>query len=49
MSITTVLILNNVALGLGVVAIVALFWLLMKAEYKLAKHNESWMFKKKKK
>lgn len=48
MSITTVLILNNVALGLGVVAIVVLTWLLMKAEYKLAKHNESWMFKKKK-
>lgn len=49
MSITTVLILNNVALGLGVVAIVVLTWLLMKAEYKPAKHNESWMFKKKKK
>lgn len=49
MNITTVLVLNNVALGLGVVAIIALAWLLLKAEYKLAKHDESWIFKKKKK
>lgn len=40
-----VLILNNIALTIGVVSIVVLFALLVRSEYKLAKHNESWFFK----
>ncbi len=47
MTMQTCLILSTVGLGLGVVAIVSLLCLLLKAEYKLAKHDESWMFKRK--
>lgn len=41
------LIANVVGVSIAVVAIVSLVILLFKAEKKLAKHNESWMFKKK--
>lgn len=48
MTIETILILNSIALGLGVVAICVLMGLLIRSEYKLAKHNESWFFRRKK-
>lgn len=42
-----ILIINNIALGIGALAICVLMALLMRSEYKLAKHNESWFFKRK--
>lgn len=42
-----ILIANTVGLSLALVAIVALGVLLWRAEKKLAKHDESWMFKRK--
>lgn len=49
MSVETVLILNSVGLGLGVVAIVVLLGLLIRAERKLAPYGKSWMFKRRSK
>ena len=40
-----ILILNTIALSMGVVSIVVLMALLIRSEYKLAKYNESWFFK----
>lgn len=48
MSIETVLTLNNIGLGIGVVAIAVLMVLLIRSERKLAKYDESWFFKRKK-
>ena len=47
MTIETLLIINNVMLGIGVISMGVLFGLLVRSEYKLAKHNESWFFKRK--
>lgn len=41
------LIANMVVILIAIVAIVSLTVLLYKSEKKLARHNESWMFKKK--
>ena len=42
-----ILIANIVGLSLALVSVVVLGVLLWKAEKKLAKHGESWMFKRK--
>lgn len=42
-----ILIANIVGLSLALVSVVVLGVLLWKAEKKLAKHDESWMFKRK--
>lgn len=46
MSVETVLILNSVCLGLGVISIIVLMGLLIRAERKLAPYGKSWMFKR---
>ena len=43
----TILIANIVGLSLALVAVVVLGVLLWRDEKKLAKHNESWLFKRK--
>ena len=48
MGIETVLILNSVALGLGIIFMTVLLVLLFKAERKLAKYGESKFFIRKK-
>ncbi len=48
MGIETALILSTVGLAVGVVAITVLLGLLIRSEEKLAKHGESWFFRKKK-
>lgn len=47
MKIETILTLNSIMLGIGVLSICVLLGLLIRSEYKLAKHNESWFFKRK--
>lgn len=47
MTIETILTLNSIALGVGVIAICVLMGLLIRSERKLAKYNESWFFKRK--
>jgi hypothetical protein len=47
MDIIKVLILNTIALGMGVIMLCVLMALLIRSEYKLAKYNESWVFKPK--
>lgn len=47
MTIETLLILNSIALGIGVISMLALFVLLMRSERKLSKYGESWFFKRK--
>ena len=42
-----ILILNTIALSMGVVSIMILMALLIRSEYKLAKYGESWFFKRK--
>lgn len=49
MNITTILVLNSVMLCLAVVALSVLMVLLIRSEKKLAKHGESWFFKRKNK
>lgn len=49
MNITTVLVLNSVMLCVAVAALSVLMALLIRSEKKLAKHGESWFFKKKNK
>lgn len=49
MDIRTVLILNNVGLVIAIVARSVLLGLLIRSERKLAKYDESWFFKRKKK
>lgn len=46
-TIKAVLILNNIALGIGAAALAVCFLLWIRAEIKLAKHGESWFFKPK--
>lgn len=47
MTIETILTLNSITLGVGVIAICVFMGLLIRSEYKLAKYNESWFFKNK--
>lgn len=49
MDIKTLLVLNNIGLIIAVVALSVLMVLLIRSEKKLAKHGESWFFKKKNK
>lgn len=49
MEITTILVLNSVMLCVAVAALSVLMVLLIRSEKKLAKHGESWFFKKKNK
>lgn len=49
MDIRAVLILNNVGLVIAIVAMSVLLGLLIRSERKLAKYDESWFFKRKKK
>lgn len=49
MNITTILVLNSVVLFVAVVALSVLMALLIRSEKKLAKHGESWFFKRKNK
>jgi hypothetical protein len=44
---TTLLILNTIALAIGVLSLFTLMALLIRSEYKLAKYGESWFFKQK--
>ncbi len=46
MDITTILVLNSVMLCVAVAALSVLMVLLIRSEKKLAKHGESWFFKK---
>lgn len=49
MDITTILVLNSVMLCVAVAALSVLMVLLIRSEKKLARHGESWFFKKKNK
>lgn len=49
MDIYTVLILNNIGFIIAIVAMTVLLVLLIRSEKKLAKYDESWLFKRKKK
>lgn len=49
MKVTTILVLNSVMLCVAVAALSVLMILLIRSERKLAKHGESWFFKKKNK
>ncbi len=44
---TGILVANSIMLGIGAVSIVILIVLLTRSERKLARHDESWMFKRK--